>query len=276
VPLPATSVRRDVRAVKIVVHRELIRFLTDHTRTIASLFQPLLFLFVLGTGLSSLVPGGSGDVDMRTYMFPGVIALSVMFTALFSAVTIVWDREFGFLREMLVAPVRRGSIVIGKCLGGTLVATLQGTVILAMAPLAGVPYEPTLMLTLIGETALLSFTLTAFGMVTAVRMKATQSFMTLVQMFTMPMFFLSGAVFPLTNLPDWLHVLTLINPLTYAIDPMRRAVFDHLEVSEAANRIFNQGVTWGDWQVPVGVEIAIVGGTGLLLLGVAVAQFRRD
>lgn len=268
--------RRNARAVRIVLHREMIRFLNDRTRMIASLFQPLLFLFVLGTGLSGLVTDDIGGMDMRTYMFPGVIALSSLFTALFSAVTIVWDREFGFLREMLVAPVSRSAIVVGKCLGGTVVATFQGVVILALAGLAGVPYAPRLLLTLLGATLLLSFALTAFGMVAAVRMKVTQSFMTLVQMFTMPMFFLSGAVFPFTNQPAWLSVLTKINPLSYAVDPMRRAVFDHLSVPPAAAEVFGQGVTWGDWEVPVWLELTIVAVIGLALLGAAIAQLRRS
>lgn len=278
-PVPSRwhqRLRRDVWAIRIVLHRELIRFVSDRTRMIASLFQPLLFLFVLGTGLSGLVSDSAAGMDMRTYMFPGVIALSSLFTALFSAVTIVWDREFGFLREMLVAPVRRGAIVIGKCLGGTVVATFQGMVILALAGLAGVPYSPTLLLILLGQTLLLSFALTAFGMIAAVRMKVTQSFMTLVQMITMPMFFLSGAVFPLTNLPPWLEFLTKINPLSYAIDPMRRAVFDHIDVPPAAYETFGKGVTWGDWEVPVWLELVIVAATGLALLWIAIGQLRRS
>jgi ABC-2 type transport system permease protein len=122
VHVPARSLRGDLRAVKIVWQRELIRFSRDRMRIITSLLQPLLFLFVLGSGLSRLASPGTHGVDLRTFVYPGVLAMAVMFTAIFSAASIVWDREFGFLREMLVAPVRRGSIVLGKCFGGATVA----------------------------------------------------------------------------------------------------------------------------------------------------------
>ncbi|WP_329235581.1 ABC transporter permease [Actinoallomurus sp. NBC_01490] len=112
----------DLRAVKIVLHRELLRFLYDRSRMISQVIQPVLYLLVLGTGLGSLVSGG-GTVNLKTFIFPGVIAMSVMFTGMFSAASIVWDREFGFLREMLVAPVGRTAIVVGKVLGGAVVAS---------------------------------------------------------------------------------------------------------------------------------------------------------
>ncbi|MGH3322310.1 MAG: ABC transporter permease [Streptosporangiaceae bacterium] len=275
VQVPERSPRRDLQAVKIVLHRELIRFWQDKTRMIASLIQPVLFLLVLGTGLSSLMSSGTGGVDLRTFMFPGVLALSVIFTALFSAGSIVWDREFGFMREMLVAPVSRTSIVFGKCLGGAAVATFQGVVILALAGLADVPYSPTLLLTLLGELLLLSFTLAAFGVMMAARITNMQSFMAVVQMAVMPMFFLSGALFPLSSLPAWLGFLTRVNPLTYAVDPMRQAVFAHLDVGAGAAATLNSGVTWFGWQVPLPLELGLVAGIGVVLLGVAVAQFRR-
>src|SRR5215813_2447437 len=160
VAVPQHTLRSDMRAVSIVWQRELIRFRRDRLRAVTSLIQPLLFLLVLGTGLSSLAQGSlPPGVDFRTFIYPGVLAMSVLFTAIFSAASIAWDREFGFLREMLVAPVSRGAIVIGKCLGGATVATFQGIVILILAGLAGVPYDPILFLTVIGELLLLSFTL---------------------------------------------------------------------------------------------------------------------
>jgi ABC-2 type transport system permease protein len=177
--------------------------------------QPILFLFVLGTGLSTLAGRGlPSGIDFRTFIYPGVLAMSVLFTAIFSAASIVWDREFGFLREMLVAPVSRSAIVIGKCLGGATVSTFQGIVILALAGLAHVPYDPVLLLTVIGELLLLSFTLTAFGVMMAARIKQIQAFMALTQMLVMPLFFLSGALYPLRGLPAWLSVLTRFDPLS--------------------------------------------------------------
>src|SRR3954465_3181271 len=139
------SLAHDLRAVKIVLHRELLRFFYDRTRMISQMVQPVLYLLVLGTGLGALVTAG-GSVDLKTFIFPGVIAMSVMFTAMFSAASIVWDREFGFLREMLVAPVRRSSIVIGKCLGGATVATFQGVIVLALAGTVHVPYNAVMLL----------------------------------------------------------------------------------------------------------------------------------
>src|SRR6202035_4897933 len=170
VSVPERSLRSDLRAVSIVWRRELIRFRRDKLRAITSLIQPLLFLLVLGTGLSSLARGSMPPgVSLKAFIFPGVLAMSVLFTAIFSAASIVWDREFGFLREMLVAPVRRWAIVVGKCLGGATVATFQGIIFLALAGVAHVPYDPVLLITLVGELLLLAFTLTAFGVMMAAR-----------------------------------------------------------------------------------------------------------
>jgi ABC-2 type transport system permease protein len=267
--------RHDIRAVRIVWQRELIRFFQDRARIVSSLLQPLLFLFILGTGLSTLASGGTGGLSLRTFMFPGVLAMSTMFTALFSAGSIVWDREFGFLREMLVAPVRRSAIVLGKCLGGATVATFQGMVVLCLAGAVGVPYSPALLATLVFELLLLSFALTALGVMIAARMKNIQTFFAMTQVFLLPMFFLSGALYPLSNLPTWLKVLTRIDPITYAVDPMRRAVFSHLHVSPFAVRTLNPGVTWGGWRVDTVVELAIVILLGLVMLGVGIAEFAK-
>jgi ABC-2 type transport system permease protein len=198
-----------------------------------------------------------------------------MTTSIFSAVSIVWDREFGFLREMLVAPVRRGAIVLGKCLGGATVATAQGAVVLLLAGFVHVPYSPVLMVTLLGVMALSAFTLTALGVVLASRIQRLEAFGVVVQFFVMPMFLLSGALFPLTRLPGWLQVLTRLDPLTYAVDPMRRAVFSHVTAPETVSQTLNPGVTWFGWHIPAGVELAVVASLGVLALAVAVNQFSR-
>ncbi|MFI0481269.1 ABC transporter permease [Actinomadura sp. 9N215] len=278
VRVPEPSLRQDLRAVKIVLHRELIRFWRDKLRMVSGLVQPVLWLLVMGTGLSNLMAAGggpNGEVDLKTFIFPGVCAMSVMFTAMFSAGSIVWDREFGFLREMLVAPVSRSAIVIGKCIGGALVATLQGAVIVALAGLAGVPYDPVLLAELLGLMFIGAFALTGFGVMMAARIKQMQSFFALIQMAMMPMMFLSGALYPLNGLPTWLTVLTRFNPLTYAVDPLRQAVFSRLDLSPALQRTFNPGVTWNGWVVPVWLEIAIVVGMGAALMGVAILEFRH-
>ena len=275
VHVPARSLAGDLRAIKIVWQRELIRFSRDRMRMLTSLFQPLLFLFVLGSGLSRLASAGTHGVDLRTFVYPGVLAMAVMFTAIFSAASIVWDREFGFLREMLVAPVRRGSIVLGKCLGGATVAAFQGLIVIAMAGLVHVPYSPAMLLEVVALQVLLAFALTAFGVMAAARINQMQSFMALTQMLVMPMFFISGALFPVANLPAWLEFLNRIDPLTYAVDPMRRAVFAHLDISPAARQALDPGVTWFGWHVPGLIEAGVVALLGLVMLGIAIWEFGR-
>lgn len=271
--VPTSSTGSEMRAIRIVWQRELIRFFDNRLRIATSLVQPFLFLFVLGSGLSQLTRAGTGGLSLRTFLYPGILGMAVMFTAMFSASSIVWDREFGFLREMLVAPVRRSSIVIGKCLGGATVAAFQGLVVIAIAGLVGVPYAPTLVLGVFGMQLLLAFSITAFGVMMAARIRQMQSFMALNQMLIMPLYFLSGAMFPASHLPAWLAVLNRIDPMTYAVDPIRRIVFGHLNLSPAVRAQLDPGVTWGGWQVPTLVEVAVVAVLGLVMLVVAIAEF---
>ncbi|HYB89397.1 MAG TPA: ABC transporter permease [Streptosporangiaceae bacterium] len=276
VAVPEHTLRSDMRAASIVWRRELIRFRRDRLRAVTSLIQPLLFLLVLGTGLSSLASGSMPPgVNFKTFIYPGVLAMSVMFTAIFSAASIVWDREFGFLREMLVAPVSRSAIVVGKILGGATIATFQGIIMLALAGLADVPYNPVLLLTLAAELFLLAFTLTAFGVMMAARITQFQAFMALTQMLVLPLFFLSGALYPLHGLPAWLSVLTRLDPLTYVVGPMRHAVFTHLGLPPEAMQALSPGITWAGWVVPIGLSLGIVAVMGLVMMGVAIVTFSR-
>ena len=282
VSVPDRGLRHDLRAVSIVWRRELIRFRTDRLRAITALVQPFLFLFILGTGLSNLATGSlpqSSTFDFKTFIYPGVLAMSVLFTAIFSAGSIVWDREFGFLREILVAPVSRGSIVVGKCLGGATIATFQGVIFLCLAWFAHVPYNPVLILGLIGMLLLLSFTLTAFGVMMAARIRQFQAFMALTQMLVMPLFFLSGALYPLTGLPAWLTVLTRLDPLTYVVGPMRHIVFSHLNVAPQIAAVLNAhlapGITWAGWAVPLWLSLGIVAAMGVVMMSVAIAEFSK-
>lgn len=269
------TLRSDLRGVRVVWRRELIRFARDRTRMITSLIQPVLFLFVLGTGLSAIARMGSSGVNFKTFMFPGIIGMTVLFTSVFSAISIVWDREFGFLREMLVAPVARWSLVLGKCLGGTTVATIQGMVFLALAGAVGVPYSPIMLLAVVGEMALMAFTLTAFGVLVASRMQQMQSFQVVMQFFVMPMFFLSGAMFPLSGLPSWLTALTKLDPLSYAVDPLRRTIFEHLSLAPAVSQALNPGLSWNGWRLPVPVELGMVAVMAVVLLTSAMVAFSR-
>jgi ABC-2 type transport system permease protein len=275
VRVPAQSLRGELRAIKIVWQREMIRFTKDRLRIVTSLVQPFLFLFVLGTGLSRLASAGTHGVNLRTFVYPGVLCMAVMFIAVFSAASIVWDREFGFLREMMVAPVRRSSLVLGKCFGGATVAAFEGLILIALAGLVGVPYAPILLLEMFGLALLLAFSITAFGVMAAARVRQMQSFMALTQMIIMPMFFLSGAMFPVSGLPTWLAILNRIDPLTYAVDPMRRAVFAHLHISNLARHALDPGVTWFGWHVPGLLEAGMVAILGLVMLAIAIWQFAR-
>jgi ABC-2 type transport system permease protein len=275
VVLVASGPAHTLRAVKVVYQREMIRFVRSKGRLISGLAQPLLLLFVLGSGLSGLTRDSTGGVDFKTFLFPGVIATSTLFTAIFAGVSIVWDREFGFLREMLVAPVPRTAILAGKCLGGGAIATLQGVVLIALAPLVGVPYNPVLIVSMIGLLFLTAVVMTAFGLMISARIKKFQTVMPIVQLVLTPMMFLSGQLFPLSGLPVWLAVATRINPLTYAVEPMRRAVFAHLDVDPAVRARLDPGVTWGSWVVPVWLDVLIVAALGAVMLGIAAAQFRR-
>ncbi|HTT94345.1 MAG TPA: ABC transporter permease [Solirubrobacterales bacterium] len=273
VRVPPRSWRSEVRAVKIVWRRELIRFQKDRMRIVTSLVQPLLFLFILGSGLQQLSAASTHGVDLKTFIYPGVLCISVMFTGMFSAASIVWDREFGFLREMMVAPVRRSSIVVGKVLGGATVASLQGLILLALAWAVHVPYSVTLVLGVFALQLLLAFSITAFGVMIAARITQIQSFMGVMQMIVTPMFFISGALFPTGDLPGWLAVLNRLDPITYAVSPMRTLVFDHLDISAAAHEALNPPITWFGWEVPIALQVFTVFALGMVMLGIAIAEF---
>jgi ABC-2 type transport system permease protein len=273
VSVPPRSLRSELRAIRIVWRRDLIRFFSDRMRIVTALVQPLLFLFVLGSGLQQLSSASTHGVQLKTFIYPGVLCIAVMFTAMFSAASIVWDREFGFLREMMVAPVRRSSIVIGKCIGGATVASVQGVILLCLAWAVHVPYSLTLVLGVLGLQLLLAFSITAFGVMVAARIRQMQSFMGVTQMIVTPMFFISGALFPVAHLPGWLAVLNRIDPLTYAVDPMRRLIFRHLDIPAAARSALDPGVTWWSWHVPALLEAAMVLVLGLGMLAIAIWEF---
>jgi ABC-2 type transport system permease protein len=275
VRVPERSWRSEVRAVRTVWRRDLIRFVNDPRGIAAWLIQPLLFLFVLGPGLQTLSAASTDGVDLTTFMFPGTLCMALVYSAIFSAASLVWDRELGFLRELMIAPVRRSSIIVGKCLGGATIAATQGVVVLALAGLVHVPYDPVLLLGMFGLVVLIAFTITAFGVMVAITIKQARTFTSVVQLFVIPMIFLSGALYPVSDLPTWLGVLNGLNPLTYAVDPMRRLVFDHLDVSEAARQRLAPGVTWWGWRLPSFVEVAFVLVLGLALLSIAIFKFTR-
>jgi len=276
-PAPLAEVRSDLahhaRATWVVTRRELLRFKNDRARMAAMLLQPLLFIFVMGTGLGSIVDTG-GDLGFPTFLFPGVLATSVLFTAAFAGVSLVWDREFGFLREMMVAPISRASIIWGKCLGGAIVATGQSLILLALVGTVGIPYDPLLLVALTGCLFLGSLFLTALGVLLSTRIKTIQGAMPMLQLLITPMMFLSGSLFPLGGLPTWLSVITRLNPLTYVVQPMRHLVLQQLDLSAAEQANLLPAITWGGWAVPVGVQLLTVAVITLGLVSLAARLFR--
>jgi ABC-2 type transport system permease protein len=259
------TLTRNGRTIAMVWRRELIRLRRTPTRIITGLAQPVIFLFIMGAGLGRLVQSGRADgFDYQEFLFPGILAMSIITSSLFSAVSIVWDREFGFMREMLVAPVSRASIVVGKALGGGSVSVVQGLLLVVAAPVVGVSLTAGRVIGLVASLLLLAYALTAFGMVLATRMERMESFQMVMTLVMQPMIFLSGAVFPLQDLPTWLAVLTRLNPATYGVDMVRRTVLPDAP-----------GVTLGGEVVPVWAEGILVFGLGTALLAVAVRLFHR-
>jgi ABC-2 type transport system permease protein len=274
---PLAEVRNDLahqaRATWVVTRRELLRLKQDRTRILTMLLQPLLFIFVMGTGLGSIVETGGG-LDFRTFLYPGVLATSVLFTAAFAGISLVWDREFGFLREMMVAPISRASIIWGKCLGGAVVATAQSLLLLALVGTVGIPYDPVLLAELIGCLFLGSLLLTALGVLLSTRIKTIQAAMPVSQLLIMPMMFLSGSLFPVSGLPGWLSVLTRLNPLTYVVQPMRHLVLQRLDLTAAEQVRLLPAVSWFGWQVPIAVQLLTVAVITVALIGLAARMFR--
>jgi len=215
---------KELTGVYVIWLRDIKRFFRDKPRIIGSMAQPAIFLFILGIGVSSsftMLGGGKGGKDFLPFMFPGIIGMTVLFTSFFSAVSIIWDREFGFLKEILVSPISRTSIVIGKILGGSTIAMTQGSIILIFAPFLKIPITFSSILKLIPIMFLAAACISSLGIVLASKLKTMQSFQVITNFMLMPMFFLSGALFPLVNVPKWMTVISKINPLSYGVDAMR-------------------------------------------------------
>jgi len=271
---PETVLRDEARTTGMVWLRELIRFERTRTRILSGLIQPILFLIVLGYGMAGLV-GSTGGFDFKKFMFPGIMAMSVVTTAIFSGMSIVWDREFGFLREMLVAPTSRASLALGKTAGGATVAAVQGTIMLVLAPLIGVHLTAVLVAEIIGLELLMAVALTAFGVFVATHIERMEGFQVVMQMLLFPMIFLSGALFPLNALPGWLSVLTRINPLTYAVAPLRQVVFAAQHMPPAARKRFPSSVEVFGHTLSIGSEIAIVVVFAAIFIALAIRGFSR-
>ncbi len=273
-PAPVDTRAASLRAIYIIWYRDILRYWRDRWRLVASLAQPLLFLVVFGSGLSSSLGGAFGrgtGISYIQFMYPGIIGMSILFSAIFGAMSIVWDREFGFLKEVLVAPIDRWAVAIGKALGGTTQAMIQGLILLVLAPFVGVNLNLLTVLELIPLAAILAFGLASFGVAIASMMKSLQGFQVVMNFLMMPMFFLSGALFPLTNLPGWMTLLTRLDPASYGIDPIRRVVLSNSGV----RNVDSLGLTINGHVLPVSLEAGIMLAFGAVLLGIAVVMFQR-
>jgi ABC-2 type transport system permease protein len=212
-------------AIYTIWLRDLTRFFRNRSRIFTSLAQPLLYLAIFGTGFANLLrsnAGALGGVSFSAFIYPGVIGLTIMFTALFTAISVVYDREFGFLKEVLVAPVSRLSVALGKIAGGSTIALFQGALTLLLAPLLGLHFTLAQLFTLLGLMLLLAAVSTALGVLAASRLRSFEGYNVIINFLMMPMFLLSGALFPLSGLPAWMNVLVGINPMAYATDALRQ------------------------------------------------------
>ncbi|GAA5120236.1 ABC transporter permease [Haloechinothrix salitolerans] len=264
----------EFRTVVMVAERELIRFVRARGQLVTGFIQPLSFLLILGVGLNRLVTP-SGDVNFVQFVLPGVVAMSVVGAALLSGASVVIDREFGFMREMVVAPPHRTSLVAGKIIGGTLVSTIKGVVVLVLAPLLGITLDVVIVVAAAGIAMLIAMAVTALGVFLACWIQRLETFQAVMQMLLMPMMFLSGALFPIRDLPGWLAVLTHVNPLTYGVDSLRRVVLSREATDLDAQGRFATGVELFGYELPVIVELAVVVGLGLLFAAMTIRRFGK-
>jgi len=219
-------------ALWAIFYRELIRYFREKVRIITSLVQPAIWLFVMGGGMGAAFTG-PGGVSYKTFIFPGIVGMTVLFSSVFSSISIVWDREFGFLKEVLVSPASRESIVLGKAFGGATTSVIQGMIILIFAPAVGIKLSFLMIIKAFFTMYFIALTMSAFGIVIAARMQSMQGFQFVSNFIVMPLFFLSGAIYPLRGVPNWLAKLAAIDPLAYGIDLLKHVFLSYHEYSLA-------------------------------------------
>jgi len=256
-----------LRGIYIIWYRELLRFVRERSRIVATMAMPLLFLVIFGAGLKNSMGPLAPGVDFLQFMYPGIIAMSVLMTSFMGGMSVVWDREFGFLKEVLVAPLSRSGVALGKTLGGATVAMIQGILLLVLAPIVGADLTPLLVLKLVPLMLLLAVTVSAFGILIASRIQSMQAFPMVMQVVVFPLIFLSGVFFPVNNVPVWLEVLAKINPVTYGVDATR-----HLFLTlDNGLRVSLFGHTMGTLE-----DVAIVLAFGAVAVIAAVWSFEKQ
>jgi ABC-2 type transport system permease protein len=253
-----TPLRTDLAAVWALTKRDIVRFSRDRSQISGALGRPAIWMVLFGSGLHhSMGTTMTRGVDYEQFVYSGAITMTILFGGMFQGVTIVWDREFGMLREVLVAPVSRAAIALGKTCGGAAVTLLQGLVAAVFAPLVGVTMGVAEGLKLIGAMGVLSLGVTALGVAVGSRMRTFEGFGVISNFVILPLYFLSGGVFPPEGLPGWMRTLVLVNPITYGVDLMRAAIDQ-------------------PHSFPAGLDAALLGTFALVMCGLAFAAFRRD
>jgi ABC-2 type transport system permease protein len=257
------------RGVWVVAYRELLRFVQERSRLISSFAMPLIFLVIFGAGFGQLIGSMTPGVDYMQFMYPGIIAMTVLMGSIMSGISIVWDREFGFLKEILVSPLGRSGIILGKATGGAAVAVLQAIIMLVLAPILGVSINVVMVLELILVIAIVSISLSGVGLLVASRMKSQQGFQVVIQLIIMPLIFLAGVFYPVNNVPVWMEVISKANPLTYGVDAIRQIFLG----SEGAASI---GVTIFGHTMTVLEDVLLVAALGIVFLSLAVWSFSKQ
>ena len=257
------------RGTWVVAYRELLRFVSERSRLISSVIQPLIFLVVFGAGFGNVIGNLGPNINFVQFMYPGIIAMGVLTSSLFAGVSVVWDREFGFLKEVLVAPLARTGIVLGKAVGAAIVALVQVVLMLVVAPIVGVSLDLALIARLIPIVVILSIALSGLGILLASFMRSQQGFQLLIQVLIFPLIFLAGVFFPVDQAPEWLQVLSKVNPMTYGVDAIRQVFLGAPASAGLGVEVFGQTMT-------IGQEVILVAGLGAILIAAAVWAFRRQ
>ena len=251
----------NLRGIYTIWYRDILRFWHDRLRLIGSVTFPLLFLFVFGSGLGARMGTLGPGIDFAQFIFPGIIGMTVLMSSFMAGVSVVWDREFGFLKEVLVAPISRASVAMGKTLGAATIALLQGIIILLFAPLIGVSLSIWTVLALLPLMFLLAVSLGSLGILLATRIRSMEAFQAVMQMLMFPMVFLSGAFFPLQGLPAWMNILVKISPATYGIAPIRQVMLGTASLPASSISLFGHTLSmWND------ITILAVFGAAMILL----------
>ena len=218
--------RRELKGIYTIWIRELTKFYRERIQFASAMTTPILWLIVFGGGMGINLRTGVISSEYRAFIFPGIVGMTLLFTSMRSGISVIWDREFGFLKEILVAPISRTSIVFGKAMGGATNALIQGTMLLLLSFIVGVHIAPLDFVVIIPVMLLISLGFDGFGLFIASIIDSFEGFQTIMSFIIMPTFFLSGALFPLTNAPGWLKTLSLLNPLTYGVDAIRGIILN--------------------------------------------------